>query len=187
MCSASSRRSFLSCTAVAGVAFLTSPLPSLANLTTAERGWRFCASCGVLFRAGHGRGICPNNADGHAEAGFEFVIGYTGACVDDAPKSQSRWRACSKCLTMFYNGEGATKLCPAGGRHSRDGDKCFYLPVNRLHAEPLNPENQFNQGGWRFCGRCAGMFFDGYLDNKGVCPAGGAHAALGDMFVLTHY
>jgi len=87
---------------------------------------------------------------------------------------------------MFYNSDGVTKICPAGGPHTKAADKCFNLPINRLHGETLNPENKFNQGGWRFCGRCAGMFFDGFLDNKGVCPAKGAHAASGDMFVLMH-
>jgi hypothetical protein len=41
------------------------------------------------------------------------------------------------------------------------------------------------QEGWRFCRKCHAMFFDGYPD-KGVCPAGGAHAAEGFNFVLTH-
>jgi len=87
---------------------------------------------------------------------------------------------------MYYNGEGSPKLCPAGGTHSRAPEKCYNLSTNRLHGPVLNPEGPHRQGAWRYCGRCAALFFDGYLDNKGVCPAGGAHAALGDTFVLTH-
>jgi len=41
------------------------------------------------------------------------------------------------------------------------------------------------QEGWRFCRKCQAMFFDGY-PGKGVCPAGGAHAAEGFNFVLPH-
>jgi hypothetical protein len=180
-----SRRSFLLFSMASSVAFLTKLPPAFADQAEIEWGWRYCGSCGVLFRSSRGQGTCPNNPEGHAAAGFIFGIKYTGSCVDDTPKYQSKWRGCSNCMTIFYNGK-ATKVCPAGGSHSRDEGKCFYLPINRLHAEALNPENKFSQGGWRFCGRCAGLFFDGYLDNKGVCPAGGAHAALGDMFVLAH-
>ena len=41
------------------------------------------------------------------------------------------------------------------------------------------------QADWRFCGKCQSMFYDGY-DSKGVCPAGGAHSAVGNNFVLPH-
>ncbi|OOZ78586.1 hypothetical protein BHL35_18555 [Bacillus cereus] len=39
---------------------------------------------------------------------------------------------------------------------------------------------------WRFCGKCHGLFFDGYSD-KGRCPADGSgHQAIGFNFVLPH-
>ncbi len=41
------------------------------------------------------------------------------------------------------------------------------------------------QAAWRFCGRCRTMFFDGF-PSKGVCPAGGAHAAAGWTYYLPH-
>jgi hypothetical protein len=41
------------------------------------------------------------------------------------------------------------------------------------------------QTDWRFCGKCQSMFYDGY-DSKGVCPAGGAHNAMGNNFALPH-
>lgn len=41
------------------------------------------------------------------------------------------------------------------------------------------------QAAWRFCFRCRTMFFDGRRE-KGVCPAGGAHAAAGWTFYLPH-
>src|SRR4051812_27226450 len=38
---------------------------------------------------------------------------------------------------------------------------------------------------WRFCGKCACIFYGGDA-NKGVCPAGGTHFAQGYNFVLSH-
>ncbi len=41
------------------------------------------------------------------------------------------------------------------------------------------------QQDWRYCEKCAGMFWDGAAD-KGRCPAGGGHLAQGFPFML-HY
>jgi hypothetical protein len=41
------------------------------------------------------------------------------------------------------------------------------------------------QAAWRFCNRCRTLFFDGF-PTKGVCPAGGGHAAAGFVFFLPH-
>lgn len=41
------------------------------------------------------------------------------------------------------------------------------------------------QAGWRFCGKCNELFFDG-SPNKGRCPAGGGHQASGLNFILPH-
>ena len=41
------------------------------------------------------------------------------------------------------------------------------------------------QSDWRFCQKCAVMFFNG-RPNKGHCPAGGGHSAQGFMFMLPH-
>ena len=41
------------------------------------------------------------------------------------------------------------------------------------------------QAAWRFCHKCRTLFFDGF-PAKGVCPAGGGHAAAGFTFYLPH-
>ncbi|MBV9481904.1 MAG: hypothetical protein JOZ87_35710 [Chloroflexi bacterium] len=49
-------------------------------------------------------------------------------------------------------------------------------------------EDANHQARWRYCVRCAGLFFDGY-DDKGfqnLCPQGGSHAPNGYNFVLPH-
>jgi hypothetical protein len=47
----------------------------------------------------------------------------------------------------------------------------------------LREGSETEQSAWRFCGKCAAMFFDGRPD-KGTCPAGGGHSASGFTFVL---
>jgi acetyl-CoA carboxylase beta subunit len=142
----------------------------------------------VLFHLGSGRGKCPKNAAGHMARGFEFSLDYSDGCVNDTPEKQGNWRKCSKCFAMYWGKAtpDSMKCAADGGRHAPARDRCFNLPVNRLNAAPKNREGKHAQGAWRFCGRCTAMFYDGYLDNKGVCPRGGAHAALGDTFVLRH-
>ena len=41
------------------------------------------------------------------------------------------------------------------------------------------------QQNWRYCGKCRGLFFDGYA-YKGKCPAGGGHDAVGYSFSLPY-
>lgn len=41
------------------------------------------------------------------------------------------------------------------------------------------------QSDWRFCHKCAELFFDGF-PSKGICPTGGGHEPAGFTFVLPH-
>jgi hypothetical protein len=41
------------------------------------------------------------------------------------------------------------------------------------------------QTDWRFCGKCMELFFNG-TEDKGTCPAGGFHDAIGLTFSLPH-
>ncbi|MCC7029242.1 MAG: M12 family metallopeptidase [Chitinophagaceae bacterium] len=58
----------------------------------------------------------------------------------------------------------------------------FYNEVSRFasHYKFILP-----QASWRFCNKCSGMFFDGYMD-KGSCPEKGQHQAAGYNFQLPH-
>ncbi len=46
-----------------------------------------------------------------------------------------------------------------------------------LASAALNTKIQDNQGGWRWCNKCQGLFFSG--NSQGVCPAWGAHDSTG--------
>ena len=56
---------------------------------------------------------------------------------------------------------------------------------HNLEAVILRPQPSPGQPDWRFCGKCFGMFFNGY-PTKGQCPAGSAHEASGYIFMLPH-
>lgn len=89
--------------------------------------------------------------------------------------TQNEWRFCQKCQSLFFNGNSAKGVCPAGDGHIAAG---FDFILTHDVAGPGQPD-------WRSCGKCSTLFYDGYA-KKGVCPAGGGHAATGFNFVVTY-
>jgi hypothetical protein len=167
-----------------------------------QQDWKFCLNCSALWFNPRDnpskRGVCPNPKDsngGHVPKGHNFILPHAGSdnCGPDTEKTQSLWRFCNKCSVMFFEGthEVSNRHCAGNekgvGIHEEAG-LCFTLPINRQGGPILNPADKTHQRDWRFCGKCTTMFFDGDLNNKGVCPApgGGAHVALptSDFFVL---
>ena len=92
---------------------------------------------------------------------------------------QNDWRFCDKCNGMFFDGFASKGVCPGGpppGHHAAG------LVFSVLHDSPALGAAQAD---WRFCHKCNGMFFDGFVA-KGTCPQGGSHDAAGFNFVLSH-
>lgn len=103
--------------------------------------------------------------------------------------TQSGWRFCTKCRGLFFQG-GASQpkkkkkgkkgkkpdntslgVCPAGGKHAPRSDLSYVLHLAvSLETNPQLYKN-FQQ-----CTKCRGLFSRD-VDEKGVCPAGGAHAS----------
>jgi len=83
-----------------------------------------------------------------------------------------RW--CGKCEGSFYGVATAGKgVCPADHHPHSDAGSGKY---SQLIGEDI-PKLQ--QGGWRWCSKCEGMFYGRASAGKGVCPAGGAHTDAG--------
>jgi hypothetical protein len=57
-------------------------------------------------------------------------------------------------------------------------------PIPEIHDLPV-VTSPVTQADWRRCGKCPGLFFNGYVQ-KGVCPRGGGHVAEGYFYVLAH-
>lgn len=89
---------------------------------------------------------------------------------------QSGWKECSKCFCLFFpdtESEGGTwnGVCFDGLEHSPSSVGTFKIPfAGRGHVGQTN---------WRYCFRCASLFFNGH-QTKGHCPAdGGPHSSYG--------
>lgn len=191
-----SRRKVLEigCTLAAVTAAMGRITPASAQ-TPDQRHWRFCTKCAALFFNGFAigpggdparRGKCARDGGLHAPAGFNFEPAFhPDLDLPDTPTTQSRWRFCNKCFVMHFEGARTQdKKCAAGDPHVAQGFH-FMLPVNRVGGPVLVPATTTAQSFWRFCGKCTTLFFNGFND-KGACPRGGVHDAIGDTFVLPH-
>jgi hypothetical protein len=107
--------------------------------------------------------------------------------------SQSNWRFCTKCYSLFWYGYPTTGSCPSGGGHSplesdspTHAASSLNFELDIVDGNPApgpNPgggggsSSAGTQGNWRFCTKCYSLFWYGY-GTAGTCAAGGAHSPL---------
>ena len=137
-----------------------------------QPGWRWCSKCEGMFyaKATAGMGVCPAGG-AHVSAGS----GLYAERIGEYCSQQGGWRWCHKCEGFFYGRASAGKgHCPAGGAHDDTGSGHYAAVI----GEDIASEQQ---GGWRWCNRCQGMFYDRATAGKGKCPApgGGPHVDTG--------
>jgi hypothetical protein len=154
---------------------------SAAFALTIQSNWRWCTKCYMLFWNGDpNQGPCA--AGGGHDPGASGLKNYYLHAGDrsvdlfDSAKLQTKWRYCTKCHGLFFEGYSPKLgVCAAGGAHNGMG---LYFAMQHDIPNGVN-----NQGGWRFCSKCFAMVWDAY-PTKGSCPVGGGHAAQGYEFVL---
>ncbi|WP_434415995.1 hypothetical protein [Nannocystis pusilla] len=132
-----------------------------------QEDWRFCRKCFGMFYAQNGETVgtvCPSGGE-HALQGLNFYLPNDQMGATDST-GQRDWRFCGKCHGLFWapGNQSLGSVCPAGGEHSPVG-WVFYLPNDHQGGN-----SSIGQGQWRYCGRCRGLFYNGYND-KGMCPA----------------
>jgi uncharacterized protein with PIN domain len=113
---------------------------------------------------------------GHLALGWKFVLPNEPTGVQGQPD----WRFCRKCGSLFWDGNDTFKgFCHRdGGPHDAIGLR-FVIPAREMSAQAGQPD-------WRYCGKCASLFWNG-SDFKGVCPKDGApHEAIGWNFLLPY-
>jgi hypothetical protein len=147
-------------------------LPFEPTTVQGQHDWRFCGKCGSLFWDGDPafKGFCHKDQGVHQSIGLRFVI---PAFETRSRDGQPNWRFCGKCGGLFFDGDPAFKgICPKDGAiHSAIGWN-FHLP---FVTGGYTPTGKPEQPDWRFCGKCAGLFWNGG-PQKGICmgaPGGG--------------
>jgi hypothetical protein len=149
--------------------------------------WRMCQQCAGMFHQGGDNGHCFGAGGGpHVPIGdlFTLPVGTT-----DDEQDQSAWRRCARCQTAYWDGDFGNKgECPAGGQH-QPTDPMLTLPHRGFREDGAlrQPPTDSLIRRWRFCVKCAGMFWEGvFRGANGVCPAGGAHDPWGFDFLLAY-
>ena len=131
-------------------------------------------------------------ASGHSHGGFAATpavsIGPASSTVFGS-QSEGFLTGCEGTAT-YTLGDGTQLFIhwdnPYTGGNSGDGhltgphqDK-YYL-YSLMGSGDQNAQARYallsipEQDGWRYCQKCAALYYDGFVDFKGSCPAGGAH------------
>lgn len=175
------RRSTIKTMALGGVALFagagiaTPAGAECPEIACVQEGWRWCNKCqgmfyGLASASQGGLGVCPAGGT-HATAGSGYYYQRVG--TDIANVQQGGWSCCPKCMGFFYSrasvGAGGMGRCPAGAAHIKAGSPAYAAVVGG------NATGQ--QGGWRWCNKCMGMFYS--QSTTSACPAGGTHITTG--------
>lgn len=131
---------------------------------------RRCRKCQTLFNNNppSTQGSCPADGHTHEKTAFNYQLTF-GIPQSDA---QSEWRRCKRCEAIFFNDDGKGK-CNADRNakepHTPDMTHNLAVPHGR-------PESEHVQGGWEFCVKCNGLFYDRSDEaNVNHCTGGGEH------------
>jgi len=133
-----------------------------------QTNWYQCVRCRGLFFGKTSNGVCPRGGEHDSyydpkNRGRDYSLIH-----DQSGDGQPNWRWCHKCQGLFFAGNGAGS-CPAGGGHGQSGSGNYRL----LHEAPRLVGDVDPDDTWRWCAKCQGLFTE--KDDKGDCPAGGAH------------
>ncbi|MFF9212948.1 hypothetical protein [Streptomyces sp. NPDC014791] len=161
--------------------------------------WRYCVKCAGLFWTGvflvrDENNKCPKDHGRHERMGLDFALPHDLA---ENASRQAHWLHCGKCASLFwegYDGDQIGGICPKGGTHEAGNATATPKPDIYDFVLPHDiPEDADSQAGWRYCGKCHGLFWSGHPQG-GACPAdGGSHQAgagpafPGFNFVLPHF
>jgi hypothetical protein len=161
-----SRRQILRVTGTAAFTAGALTLGLASPAQAAQSGWVWCAQCeGLWFSGNPSDGSCPFLGTGQQTAPPHTTIGsgdYTIKFTGDGGNGQDGWYWCVNCQGMFFNPYGDTVeigLCPAFTRYSGLGHRRLWGSY-RIEQLP-NLDGGPRQTGWRWCSRCAGLWFIG--------------------------
>jgi kumamolisin len=146
-------------------------LDTLKQLTR-EYGWAWCRKCQGLFFSGfespvptHPHGICPADGrehDASLSGPYGVVLG-----DGDGRAQEAGWRRCRKCQGFFFALHSTLGVCPADKQQHEAAGGADGSPIH--YAAIHGDDKPGQQGNWRWCNKCEGIFFA--LDpTVGSCP-----------------
>lgn len=142
-------------------------LPRSVAAANPQTEFRFCKKCRGLWRASvAGDGVCPAGGGHFSGDSHTYVVYHY---ISPQPNFESDWWLCGNCGVLFWKSptDPSRGYCPGGAGHDGANSPNFVLQYN---TPPTNDQ----QGGWRYCPKCKGLFRP--KDRKrGVCPRGGKH------------
>jgi hypothetical protein len=114
--------------------------------------------------------------DGGQEAKMQ-ILGYIWETksMSNGWTYQGGWRWCHKCQGLFFTRNPSQGVCPADKQSLDASQSGTYLTRLGESAPAGNSGPPFNfnfsaqQGSWRWCHKCQGIFFTGN-PSQGVCP-----------------
>jgi hypothetical protein len=147
------------------------PLPERNN-------WQYCGDCRTLYHATDS-GPCPSTGANHVQ-GKIYGKRITFWLTDDQESevAQRSWKRCRQCNTLYFAGFSSfSGVCSASERGHEPDSSDTNMSLRHYYEVPKT------QADWRFCVRCAGLFYEGSQASS-VCPApgGGPHQAMGLNF-----
>jgi hypothetical protein len=98
-----------------------------------QGGWASCPKCQGMHYAGFpgNKGVCPAGGQHEQTHSFPYVLEYD---LPGVQHTQTDWRSCSKCLTLFYG--PFQGMCPVGGPHIAAGSFNYRLSYSPQPSPP---------------------------------------------------
>lgn len=161
--------------ATAGVA--SAALTGTAKAVSPQPNWAYCKYCkGMWYTGKNTAGACPAYVDtgipGHSDSiSYNYELFNSSSGGSAGTGYQPNWYWCSQCEGL-WTANPSGNSCPGyiipnsknHGPHTAAGSFEYFL-----YFDPVNGNNP--QPNWRWCGYCAGLYFQGSSGNQaGVCP-----------------
>lgn len=177
-----SRRSVLrgGLLAGAGVATVGAASTVFTETAKADSGrqptWLFCPYCRSLWwGGGNSQGACPATGltHGTGSGDYEYGVDYGIAGLDNNTDPQPGFRFCNQCFGLFWKGRAG--YCYGNvqggvvGSHHAGSTTDYDLTYGGPNPAITNP-----QPGWRWCGSCSLIYWQGSSGSEAGTCAGNA-------------
>ena len=132
---------------------------------------RIAAECGSPATAPPA-GSCPGSSPGYPghvnSTSYKYELFNSSSGGGSSPGYQGSWAWCSQCQVLWTTLQTADSYCPAFpslngnndvGPHTAVGSYQYFLWINPVTGNNPQPH-------WRWCGNCAGLYFQGSSGNE---------------------